>query len=299
MHPSIRCKSCQAIFALFAVFLFVQTGTAYAQHIPVESATKIDQSVLSTLQSLYGTTSTVVAHSDLTAPFKTTSQWTLVIAKETDRSDYDQDPAGNSIISVCFVKIDVPDCSEKAVLEKYREHSFDEKKRPFYQFFDSKIVYLDSEDTRPLLLLRTCSYGGLNGNCGKATFLYEYDRKTDDFHSIFFNISARSNNEETRFVEKGPLIGSVIVVYPTSHAPYTYSVEVYKRHNSEGYTQVLRYRGKTVYNDGNRLPVIDSEMPEILQHLGMWKPGVALPNPAEMPSGCTRLSMRNGVEWCD
>jgi hypothetical protein len=299
MHPFIRRKSCQVILALFAAFLCAKMENAYAQQTPVASATNIDESALSTLSSLYGTTSTVIAHIDLTTPFKTASRWTLVIAKETDKPNYDQDPGGNSIISICFVKIDRPDCSEREALERYREHGIDDKKRPFYQFFDSKIVYLDSEETRPLLLLRTCSYGGLNRNCEKATFLYEYGRTTDHFHLIFFNTTGRNNNEETRFVDKGPLIGSVIAVYPTPQAPYAYYVEVYKQRNSEGYTRVLRYRGKTGYNDGNRLSVIDSEMPEILQHLGLWKPGVAPPHPAEMPSGCTRLSMRNGVEWCN
>ncbi len=44
--------------------------------------------------------------------------------------------------------------------------------------------------------------------------------------------------------------------------------------------------------------IIDSEMPTILQRLGLWKPGDAVPMPARRPDGCGALVMRNGVAWC-
>ena len=65
------------------------------------------------------------------------------------------------------------------------------------------------------------------------------------------------------------------------------------------YSRTLKYRGHTGYNDGNPLAVIDSEMPETLRQLGLWKTGDALPVPPLMPGGCTRLVMRKGVEWCE
>ena len=100
-------------------------------------------------------------------------------------------------------------------------------------------------------------------------------------------------------VEDGPLLGSVIVAYPTSDAPFTYFVEVYKRTSDSEYSRALRYRGHTGYGDGNPLAVIDSEMPETLRQLGLWKTGDALPVPPRMPAGCTRLVMRKGVERCE
>ena len=112
-------------------------------------------------------------------------------------------------------------------------------------------------------------------------------------------MTGRNNNEETRFVENGPLLGSVIVAYPGSDAPFTYFVEVYKRISDSEYSQVLRYRGNTRYGDGNPLAVIDSEMPETLRRLGLWKTGDTLPVPPRMPGGCTRLVMRKGIEWCE
>src|SRR5579862_4274290 len=85
---------------------------------------------------------------------------------------------------------------------------------------------------------------------------------------------------------------------PTDDAPFAYFVEVYKRVSDSDYSQVLRYRGNTRYGDGNPLAVIDSEMPETLRRLGLWKVGDALPVPPRMPQRCVRLVMRKGVEWC-
>jgi hypothetical protein len=119
------------------------------------------------------------------------------------------------------------------------------------------------------------------------------------FRVVFFNMTGRNNNEETRLVDSGPLLGSVIVTYPTSNAPFTYFVEIYQRTPESAYSQVLKYRGHTGYGDGNPLAVIDSEMPEMLGRLGHWKTGDELPVPPLMPRGCTRLVMRKGVEWCE
>lgn len=80
-------------------------------------------------------------------------------------------------------------------------------------------------------------------------------------------LTGRNNNQETRFVERGPLQGNVIVDYPTQDAPYTYWIEVYNAGESSQYVQILRYRGRTGYGDGNPLAVADSEMPEILRRL--------------------------------
>jgi len=140
---------------------------------------------------------------------------------------------------------------------------------------------------------------GVNGNCLVSTFLFAYDRKADKFRVVFFNMTGRNNNEETRFVENGPMLGSIVVAYPTNNAPFTYFVEVYKRMSDSDYSRVLKYRGKTGYGDGNPLAVIDSEMPETLRRLGLWKTGDPLPVPPRMPRGCTRLVMRKGVEWCE
>jgi hypothetical protein len=185
-------------------------------------------------------------------------------------------------------------------LAKYREEriSFDSGPGPFYELFASDVVFSGPGRTFPLLRIKSCTTRGANGNCGVSTFLFAYDRDAQRFRVVFFNMMGRNNNQEARFVEKGPLLGNVIVAYPTNDAPFTYFVEVYKRSSDSEYSQVLRYRGNTHYGDGNPLAVIDSEMPETLQRLGLWKTGDALPVPPRMPRGCT-LVMRKGVEWCE
>jgi hypothetical protein len=275
-------------------------GSAEAQtHL---DASAIDKAVISNLSAQFGINSKVVAHLDLTQPFQTKSNWTLVAAKQRDEESSATDGLGEpeSTISLCFVENDKPDCSEEMFLAKYRQEriSFDPGPGPFYELFASDVVFSGPGRTIPLLRIKTCTTRGGNGNCGVSTFLFAYDRNAQKFRVVFFNMMGRNNNQEARFVEKGPLLGSVIVAYPTEDAPFTYFVEVYKRSSDSEYSQVLRYRGNTRYGDGNPLAVIDSEMPETLQRLGLWKTGDALPVPPRMPRACT-LVMRKGLEWCE
>jgi hypothetical protein len=199
------------------------------------------------------------------------------------------------------VENDEPDCSEETFLAKYREAkvSFVSGEPTFHELIASDVVFSGPGRTLPLLRIQACMNRGANGNCGVSTFLLSYDRKAEMFRVVFFNMMGRNNNQETRLVEKGPLLGSVIVTYPTNDAPFTYFVEVYRRISDGEYSRVLKYRGRTGYGDGNPLAVIDSEMPETLRRLGLWKTGDALPVPPSMPKGCKRLVIRKGVEWCE
>lgn len=286
---------------IFAAMLILVTGGVDAQTRP--DPTAIDQAVISKLSAQFGINSKVITHLDLTQAFQTKSRWSLVVAKQPDEESSVEDGAGNRVgaVSLCFVENDEPDCSEEMFLAKYREDkvSLSSGERPFYELFASDVVFSGPGRTLPLLRIKSCTTRGANGNCGVSTFLFAYDRKAERFRVVFFNMTGRNNNEETRFVENGPLRGSVIVAYPTSDAPFTYFVEVYKRTSDGEYLRALRYRGHTGYGDGNLLAVIDSEMPETLRRLGLWKTGDALPVPTRMPRGCTRLVMRKGVERCE
>ena len=269
-----------------AATLILVAGVVEAQtHL---DASAIDQAVISKLSAQFGINSKVVTHLDLTQPFQTKSRWSLVAAKQPDEESSATDGSGEreGAISLCFVENDEPDCSEEMFLAKYREEkiSFDSGPGPFYELFASDVVFSGPGRTLPLLRIKSCTTRGANGNCGVSTFLFAYDRKAERFRVVFFNMMGRNNNQEARFVENGPLLGSVIVAYPTNDAPFAYFVEVYKRISDSEYSQVLRYRGNTRYGDGNPLAVIDSEMPESLRRLGLW---------------CTQFVMRKGVEWCD
>src|SRR5579863_7055504 len=287
--------------AIFAATLILVAGGVDAQ--TRLDATAIDQAVISKLSAQFGIHSKVVTHLDLTQPFQTRSRWSLVVAKQPDEESSVEDGAGSRIgaVSFCFVENGEPDCSEEMFLAKYREEnvSFVSGEPTFHELLASDVVFSGPGKTLPLLKIKSCMNRGANGNCGVSMFLFAYDRKAERFRVVFFNMTGRNNNEETRLVESGPLMGSVIVAYPTSDAPFTYFVEVYKRTSDSEYSRVLKYRGKTGYGDGNPLAVIDSEMPETLRRLGLWKPGDALLVPPHMPGRCTGLVMRKGIEWCE
>lgn len=263
----------------------------------------IDRTVISQLSSLFQIKSKVTAHLDLTQTFQTKSRWMLVTAKQPDETSSAVSGADERMgaISLCFVNDDKVDCSEEIFSAQYpaKRIASDARRAPhYYELHKSDIVFSGPQQSSPLLRIKTCSISGATGNCEVATFLFDYDRSADKFRVVFFNLTGRNNNEECRLIEDGVLRGRVIAVNPTPNAPFGYFVEVYKRGADGRYAQVLRYRSKTRYGDGNPLAVIDSEMPETLHRLGLWNPGDALPVPPRMPRGCTRLVMRNGVEWC-
>lgn len=292
MNRASFCTRINALSLCCALLTAVGTPHCLGANKPTFKGQEIDQSVIAALQHQGAAKPKVISHIDLTQPFATVTQWTFVVAQEgappTDEIE-DHGP-----IHVCLVKANTPDCSENLYQASKEQPPFDAP----YQLLASNVVYAGQNRSNPLLYVQLCGAEAVNGNCGKATALYRYERGGDRFIRVFRNLTGRNNNEATHFVEHGQLQGNVIVDYPTENAPYTYWIEVYRPNESGEYVQVLRYRGRTGYGDGNPLAVADSEMPEILSHLGLWKPGDALPVPAHLPGVCSRLYMRLGEEWC-
>ncbi len=282
----------KALYLCCALALPAGTPYCVGANKPAITGEEIDRSVIAALLHDGAAKPKVISHIDLSQPFGTIDQWTFVAVQEgapiTEIEDHGP-------IHVCFVKASSPDCSENLYQQVGKEQP------PFdmpYHLLSSRVVYESQNESNPLLFVQACGAEAFNGNCGIATALYRYQREADRFIRVFQNLTGRNNNEATRFVEGGPLQGNVIVDYPTENAPYTYWIEVYRRKESGKYVQVLRYRGRTHYGDGNPLAVADSEMPGILGHLGLWKPGDELPVPDHMPRRCSRLYMREGEEWC-
>jgi hypothetical protein len=288
------------ILLIAVVICWLPAGAGSARESSAEATARTDARVAAELSSMYGVTPKIISHVDLTKAFHTKTPWALVAGKEPEREAADKNPFQEpGAVSLCFAHNGSVDCSEKVFADHMKQYiSRDREERLFYELLISAIVYSGPGKTRPLLMLRTCTAHSVNGNCGVSTFLFDYDRKEDRFYDVFFNVTGRNNNEETRFIESGPLIGNIIVAYPTDNAPFTYWIEVYKRKGSSEFERSLRYRGKTVYGDGNSLAVIDSEMPETLRRLKLWARGQALPVPHDLPAGC-KLIMRKGVEWCE
>jgi len=288
----MRGKSAIGCFALLVTGSVFPSPMALAA-VPSPRAA-VEQAVINVLPTWRGQKAKVVDYLDLTQSFATTSPWTLVVAQDARPPPADLAMVGNaSPIAVCFVKTLIPSCIEA------RGH-------PGYNWFDmtnglgvAAVVFAGSGQTRPLLMLQTLSAHGTNGNASVGTKLFQYDRKTDCFRQVFVKVNGGTNNNAaTRFVEHGALRGEVIVNYPTDDAPYAYWIEVYAPGKSDQYARTLHYRSITHYGDGNPLAVADSEMPEIMKRLGVWKPGDALPVPPHAPKGCGPLIMRHGEEWC-
>lgn len=135
----------------------------------------IEQRVLKTIHALYGGKSEVRDYLPLTEPFKAASRWELAATKETDLQDEQLDP---NPVTICFIRSDVPDCSEKVIFP-ISDGIADNHGRLFHNFIEARVVYGSTERTAPLLLLKACSWAGDNGNCGIYTLLFEYDHARD------------------------------------------------------------------------------------------------------------------------
>lgn len=199
-------------------------------------------------------------------------------------------------LAQCFVNELVPHCAYAMPHNASRLSWFS---IPLH-FYSATVVFAGANHSRPLLLIRTAAAYGGDGSHAIFTELFRYDRRKNRFESVFSHSTGSNNNQETRFMEHGPLRGAVIVAEPTSTAPYAYWVSVYVRDKDGRYfDRAVRFRSATHYGDGNPLSVIDSEMPDILERLGKWMPGDPLPIPRRLPAACTpHFFLRHGEEWC-
>ena len=234
---------------------------------------------------------------DLAKPFHTRSAWRFVVSEGPPVKDFGDGDAPGAL-TLCLRKGPNGPCVSDPVTLPLRATTPDDPIawEPHY-LKTAKIVYPHGQNDTPLLLIVTGSLNSGNGNQLVSTQLIAYDASKDTFHRIFGESTSHNNNEEIRFVVDGPLQGSVISAEPQEHLPYGYWIVVKKLTAAGEYRQVLRYGSATHYGDGNRLAVIDSEMPNIERRLGLWKPG----DPIPVPSGkaCSKPILRHTELWCD
>lgn len=286
---------------LLALGIFLPSVAAATTPLPKE---EVEQATIAAMPAWHGQKATILKYLDLTRPFDTVSPWALVVAQKPN-PPAEPDLEDHGPIAVCLVKVLTPHCMGKYPLhgrwlEWYAKYgSYLSWYVTAYDLDTAGVVYASKDKTRPLLLLKTYSARSGDGNSNIRTVLFDYDRQEDRFHQVFDHLSGGSNNNQAaRFVEHGPLQGDVIVDYPTSNAPFAYWIEVYAPGKTGQYARILRYRSHTHYGDGNPLPVADSEMPAIMERLGLWRPGDALPVPQPLPANCGRLVLNRGEEWC-
>lgn len=231
----------------------------------------------------------------LTKPFHTRSDWRLVVTEGSPAKDYGDNDAPGAL-TICLHKEPAAHCISEPVSPAPWPGTPDDQSAwaPHYLFI-AKAVYPRGPQGAPLLEIVTGSLNSGDGDQVVSTVLAAYDPERDTFRRVFAKATARNNNQEIRFVTDGPLRGSVISAEPQQHRPYGYWIEVNQLNAAGTYGKALRYRSATLYGDGNRLAVIDSEMPNILKRLGLWKLGDPLPTP---PS-CGKPVLRHAELWCE
>jgi hypothetical protein len=237
---------------------------------------------------------TVVKTLDLSKPFAARSVWRFTATQDPDVAD----PTGflddkvPGPIHLCLRKAPTAPCdpSLKATVGEPGKADFFQEPHDLVR---ADVVH--SPSGQPLLLVQTGSVHSGNGDQLVRTQLLAYRPAEDRFERVYEHVTGRNNNQQVRYVESGPLKGDVISVEPTQDAPFGFWVVVNAPANGN-FKEVLRYRSATRYGDGNPLAVIDSEMPNIAQRLGLWKPGAPLPLPAR---ACPKPHLVRMALWCE
>jgi len=236
----------------------------------------------------------VIASIDLTGPFATRSAWRFTAAQGPAIDDPygiggDKAPAE---VRLCLRRGASGPCDPQLQAPLRPGPEDDGFARPHF-LNTARIVR--GAPGGPLLWVQTASLHSGDGDQLVFTQALAYRRDLDGFTRVYDHLTGRNNNQEVRFVESGPLKGDIISAEPTQNAPYGFWVSVNTPGPGGAYREALRYRSATRYGDGNPLSVIDSEMANIQQRLGLWRPGSPLPLPA---GRCPAPRLVHMELWC-
>jgi len=240
----------------------------------------------------------VISNIDLSRPFSTHEAWRFIATQGPPLSGDDTASGGEEPgrIQLCLRATPSAPCNPQ-LLNALRTASSakDDFTQPHY-LNAVKIVFPRGRADQPLLFVQTASLHAGNSSQLVLTQVLAYENSQNRFTRIYQYTTGTNNNDEVRYISSGRLKGDIISVVPTENAPYGYWVIVNALTSQYTYKTVLRYRSATHYGDNNPLAVIDSEMPNIEQRLGYWKPGMALP----LPSGaCPRPRLIRMELWCN
>jgi hypothetical protein len=221
-----------------------------------------------------------ISSTDLKERFHTRSSWLFLIRQDPpqDRGAGDVVPGG---LHFCFINGSNQNCSNAGF--------------SFNALGSSQVEYSTPGSRQPILVVRLVDQYSATGG-GRSTLIWTYNAATDQFEKVFDRVVSQNTNGEIRIVTDGPLAGDIVTAVAGGPPAYRYHITVYRLDKS-GSRELLSYDGHSRYNDGNAMPVIDAEMPEIERRLGLWEPGDPLPVPVR--TQCRSLEMKHGVEWCD
>jgi hypothetical protein len=239
-------------------------------------------------------TGKVLSSLNLSKPFRAPGGWRFMAYQEPDIPDPLGEPMDKApgIIRLCVSPDEGRSCWSGLGKLLASEDKGDLFSLPHF-LNDARVVYARAD--LPLLLIQASSLHSGNGDQRVATTALVYDHATNAFNAAYQKQTGRNNNQEIRYIGAGPLRGAIISAEPTDDAPFGFWMTINRIGPDNRYRQVLRYRSATRYGDGNPLPVIDSEMPNIQQRLQLWRPGLRLP----LPEGpCRQPQLIRQELWC-
>jgi len=227
-----------------------------AAALPDPGGQAIDSAALAAFSATRHKPGSVIFHLDLTKPFATRTPWTFVAVQGPAEQNLFDDNKYTSAgqIALCLVHDRAPDCTGPTFsrLEANTPPTW-ANDPDYYHELAARIVFPVGAGKRPLLLLAAHSLPGDDGDEEASTFILAYDNGTDRFAGLLAYANDTNNNAAARLIESGPLSGDVIADEPTSDAPFTYFVTLYRSYNGSPYKRLLQYRSKTGYGDGNPL----------------------------------------------
>ena len=231
----------------------------------------------------------------LSGPFATQTPWRLTVTQSGHSGVSGTGDPEPGVVMPCLRHAGSSTCDATINVRLDPNRRMSDFDQPHYLRM-ARVAYRQAGDREPLLIVVLGSVHAGNGGQLVDTQALAYHRHTDRFVRLFEHTVGTNNNQEVRFIERGALRGAFITVEPTMDAPFGYWITVARSGGlTAPYHAILRYRSATRYGDGNALPVIDSEMPQILRRLSLWRPGQKLPIPAY---GCAKPILRSGALWC-
>lgn len=250
---------------------------------------------LATVVAAQTITSTVISNIDLSKPFSTREAWRFIATQGPPVDTASGLGKESGEIQLCLRAAPSVPCDPQLLNALDTASNANGVATQPHYLKAVKIVYPRGSADQPVLFVQTASMHGGDGSQLVLTQVLAYDNSQSRFLRIYQYTTGTNENEEVRYISSGRLKGDIISVDPTENAPYGYWVTVNVLTPQSTYKTVLRYRSATHYGDNNHLAVIDSEMPNIEQRLGYWKPGMALP----LPSGaCPRPRLIRMELWC-